>query len=823
MIFLPEDPEVLVKSSTEFKVTEGTIVAYSVYTILFLRLITGLSTFLVVVISIITFSKVQLIDNLPPSLYAINSSTAMLFALCGVCLLLLQNFPAKNKFFYLLSFVFDLVIIFLSLIPLSGLKFAADLQDPAPIVNILNFLYSIDIFRQTQIDSLSFILLAVSLLIFPISRLRKLSQFFSLLIFVFYGVILLAQLFGVSNLHLVLMNPPSVPWVSLGFVILSLADIFIRPEDGLTSILVKESFGGVMLRRLLPLLVISLSFGGYIILRVEWGYLFGPAYSLFLLVTWGLAFMFFSAWAIAVYLDKLEKEKVKMRNLSEPRQQFVAYSLASEKSRLELETKNRNIKDSQDRLKNVFASSPNLVFIKNSQGFFEFVNKRFETVFKVDSSSILGKTGFGFLPQEVSDGWSQNDRAILDLGKTVSLEQKVRQDDGLNHTYFVTKFPLLDDSGRPKAICGIGTDITDIKEYQSHLIQEKIKEEAILNSVGDGIVALDSEGKLLLMNSSCSAMTGFSTADLANSTWTQVVNMADEDGKIVDVNSRPMTQALVEKSRVVSSDFYYIRKDGTRFPVSIIVTPMIFDGRVAGVVEAFRDVTKEKQLERAKDEFVSMVSHELKAPMTSVQGGLAVILKGDYGALSEELKPILSRMLEYVGRLLNLVEDILKVSKIESGALKVTFVKVSLDPVVTEVCTNLKVLADKKNIQLNKGEISSKEVSGDPVLITEIVTNIINNSIKFTETGGVAVYAREDGSLLNLYVQDTGVGIPKDEQAKLFGKFQQISTSSGRPAGTGLGLYLSKGMAQSMGGDLKLSDSIVGKGSTFVLSLPLAS
>ena len=562
---------------------------------------------------------------------------------------------------------------------------------------------------------------------------------------------------------------------------------------------------------------------GYLTLLGERAGLYSGTYGLFLVVLWNLAGTVLSFWAIAIYLEAREKQKSQSISSGNSVASFSTYSVASEKAKLELETRNKDIQSNQDRLKSVFAASPNLVFIINRDGFFEFINKRFETVFHVDGALIHGKTGVGYLPREVAASWTGLDRSILDQGQTLSSEQKVRQDDGLSHTYFITKFPLLDETGRPRAICGIGTDITDIKDYQNYLIQEKIKEEAILNSVGDGIVATDSNGKLLLLNKACEEMTGCSACDIEGASWTQVVRMESESGQVVEESARPLTQALTQKKKIISSDSYYVKKDGTRFPVSIIATPVIFEDKVIGAVGTFRDITREKELERAKDDFVSMVSHELKAPMTAIRGGLAVVLKGDYGELSGGLKSVLSRMFDYMGRLLNLSESILKVSKIESGALKVNPVAVNVDALISDVYVNLKILADKKKIKLQKGDISSREVSGDSILIGEILTNLVNNAAKFTAAGSVKIYTKENGGFLDIYVQDTGAGIPEDEQGKLFGKFQQISSSLGRPEGTGLGLYLSRGMARQMGGDLRLFDSREGEGSTFVLSLPLAS
>jgi signal transduction histidine kinase len=247
------------------------------------------------------------------------------------------------------------------------------------------------------------------------------------------------------------------------------------------------------------------------------------------------------------------------------------------------------------------------------------------------------------------------------------------------------------------------------------------------------------------------------------------------------------------------------------------------EGQLEGVVVVFRDITRERQLEKLKDEFVSVASHELRTPMTAIKGMISMIFDGDYGPVSPELKEPLSDVMTSTERLIHLVNDMLNVSRIEAGRLKFELSNFSVVEPLKEVVLLLQPIAKQKGITLTTGHLDAQAVQADLDKVKQIINNVVGNSLKFTDQGSITLTTQIKEDRMVTSVEDTGLGIDPADQQKLFGKFQQItSQQEGKPAGTGLGLYISRQLAQKMGGgDLWIQKSELGKGSTFAFSLPL--
>lgn len=230
-----------------------------------------------------------------------------------------------------------------------------------------------------------------------------------------------------------------------------------------------------------------------------------------------------------------------------------------------------------------------------------------------------------------------------------------------------------------------------------------------------------------------------------------------------------------------------------------------------------------EQLDRLKDEFVSMASHELRTPMTAIKGLVSMIFEGDYGKMPENLKSPLTDVSTSTDRMINLVNDLLDLARIEAGRVKFVLGDARIDTLVTHPVSFLQPLTKQKGIVLKSKDIPHVLVQADPDKVQQILNNILGNAIKFTDAGSIIVSGKQKNELVQLYITDTGVGITKEDQAKLFGKFQQVSSQkAGRPAGTGLGLYISRELARKMGGDLWIEKSETGVGTTFGYSIPLA-
>lgn len=230
-----------------------------------------------------------------------------------------------------------------------------------------------------------------------------------------------------------------------------------------------------------------------------------------------------------------------------------------------------------------------------------------------------------------------------------------------------------------------------------------------------------------------------------------------------------------------------------------------------------------KDLDRLKDEFVSIASHELRGPMTAIRGFVSMILSGDYGAVGEALISPLKDVESATERLIALVNDLLNVSRIESSRIAFHITEFSAASAITDVVRELSSLAQNKQLIIEQNFQESPTICADIDKFKQILINIITNAIKFTDKGGITIKLTQKPPYAHIAVTDTGVGIDKANQNKLFVKFSQVfSNQSGKPVGTGLGLYIARNLARSMGGNLRLEDSIINAGSTFAIMLPIA-
>jgi len=234
-----------------------------------------------------------------------------------------------------------------------------------------------------------------------------------------------------------------------------------------------------------------------------------------------------------------------------------------------------------------------------------------------------------------------------------------------------------------------------------------------------------------------------------------------------------------------------------------------------------RELVKLKQLDTMKDNFISTVSHELRTPLTSMLASVALIQQGVAGEISEQQAKLIQIVNRNAHRLKNLINDLLDLSRLESGRTQMSFEKIDLGEVIGDCVSEIESLAAEKNIQLQTEFEFKEPIEVDPPKIQQVLTNLIGNALKFTPGGGgitVRTSPIKTGALVQ--VIDTGPGIALDQQKKIFSRFYQIEDALTRSTdGTGLGLAICKRIVTLHGGDIRVK-SEEGKGSTFEFTLP---
>ena len=367
--------------------------------------------------------------------------------------------------------------------------------------------------------------------------------------------------------------------------------------------------------------------------------------------------------------------------------------------------------------------------------------------------------------------------------------------------------------------------LEDLENDRDLIEREKKRDEIIFSSIGWGLVVCDKNGVIGEVNQAFEKMTGYSREESMGKKLTHLLPMYDESNKPIDEAERPITKVVSLGVKLVSIGTasvanYYLKKDKTKLFTSGSVTPVVVNNMLTGAVEVFSDISKELEVEKLKDDFVSMASHELRTPLAAIDGLVSMIQDGEYGEVNDSLKEPLRDITSSSERLIRLVNDLLNLSRIQAGRLKYTLSEFSLLEAINETVKLMVPVAEQKGITISASHIVDTKVQGDLDKVKQVLSNLVGNSFKFTDKGSITITTKDEADMVEVSVTDTGIGIPIEEQTKLFGKFQQLDSGRGRPMGTGLGLFLSREMARKMGGSVDLGRSEPGKGSTFVFSLP---
>lgn len=231
-----------------------------------------------------------------------------------------------------------------------------------------------------------------------------------------------------------------------------------------------------------------------------------------------------------------------------------------------------------------------------------------------------------------------------------------------------------------------------------------------------------------------------------------------------------------------------------------------------------------RKLDNAKSEFISIASHQLRTPLTAIKGFISLLLEGSYGKISPMLKEVLNKIYISNERLIDLVEDMLNLSRIESGRMEYDIKKVNMEEVLKEICDTFLIRSKEKGLklELKLPENPLPEVSTDRNKIREVISNLVDNAIKYTLKGWVTVKLSQNEDKVRIAVIDTGIGVPKEEMPYLFEKFSRGKDINRlNTGGTGLGLHVGKKMIESLSGTLWVESEGAGKGSTFFVEVPM--
>lgn len=356
---------------------------------------------------------------------------------------------------------------------------------------------------------------------------------------------------------------------------------------------------------------------------------------------------------------------------------------------------------------------------------------------------------------------------------------------------------------------------------------EKAIYRAILSSVGEGLVVIDKDTRITLINQAAADMLMIDRTAVVGSNYFDVVVTRDRDDRIVPLEKRPLKQAVTNGKRRITTlndGLQYIRSDGSTFPVAITASPVKLGKDIIGGVSTFRDISVEKQLDHAKSEIISLASHQLRTPLTAIKWISEELVTNDSTLTTTKRKHYLQQIYSSNQRMLTLITDLMNVSRLELGKLPFEPEAFNLHKLVGEITKDLSALLRRKKIRLDK-RVSDhlKTVETDPRFLRIIIQNLLTNAVKYSPKGkDVLLSIQPRGHELHIVVRDHGYGIPLGQQNRIFGKlFRADNARRADTDGTGLGLYLSKAMVEQAGGKIWF-ESVEAKGTTFYVTIPLS-
>lgn len=353
---------------------------------------------------------------------------------------------------------------------------------------------------------------------------------------------------------------------------------------------------------------------------------------------------------------------------------------------------------------------------------------------------------------------------------------------------------------------------------------QRAEAEVLFNSMGDGAISTDEYGRITRVNPAAQELLGFKDNELIGAWFPKKIVAVSADDTPINLIDRAITRAFLT-GKPVSDKLYYRRKDGRKFPVAVNVSPIISHGKPMGAIETFHDISLELEVDRMKSEFISLASHQLRTPLSAIKTYSHMLSDGYMGELNNAQKKSLGTIVGASNRMNELISTLLNITRIESGTIALSPKLLKIDKVIEELMPELSLMAEAKsvNLQLHKRGKANTTLRTDALIVKEVVTNLVSNAIKYTPEGGeVSVVIRPRRFDILVEVTDSGWGIPQYSQDQVFSKFFRAHNIVKRETtGTGLGLYLVKGLLDTIGGQIWFKSS-EGKGTSFYFTLPRA-
>jgi PAS domain S-box-containing protein len=490
-------------------------------------------------------------------------------------------------------------------------------------------------------------------------------------------------------------------------------------------------------------------------------------------------------------------------------------------------------REGEERFARFMQHLPGLAWIKDEAGRYVFANEAAQQAFQKPAAELYGKTDFEVFPEETARQFAANDLQALTGEAGIQTIETLEHEDGVVHYSLVNKFPIPGGEGEQTLIGGMAIDVTDRKRAEESLRESEERFRRMADHAPVMIWVTESDGHCSFLGKTWYEFTGRTPEESLGFGWIEAVHPADRAA------AGATFLAANERQEGFRQEYRLLHKDGTYHWVIDAALPRFGDdGTFLGYIGSVIDITDRKQIEEAlresqaalmeadrrKDEFLALLSHELRNPLAPIRTGLELMrLAGDDRSVIDEVRLMLDRQSQQMVRL---IDDLLDMSRITRGKVELRKSRVELARVVEGAVETarpvIEELGHKLSIELPRQPVV---LEADPTRLAQVISNLLNNAAKYMKRGGkIDLRAERQGSSAVISVKDCGIGIPAEMLETIFDMFIQVDGSLERAhGGLGIGLTLVKRLVEMHNGTVEARSEGPERGSEFIVRLPIVT
>lgn len=697
--------------------------------------------------------------------------------------------------------------------------------------------------RMSTTTALSFMLIGISFFLLRSDSFKKYGQYACHLVTLISFTALLGYFFKVPTLYKLSFLSSMAVHTSVALFMLSVAMALLNPTSGLAGTFTGNKIGNQMARNMFPRMLVILVLISFFrleshrfnLISVEFGIaLFAIS---FLLVGLGLI------WNTARKLNVIDRQRAvaeeeiknhnrNLENLVSERTRDLQASLSK------LQESELTLRRNQVLIKGIIDNAGSAIFVKDQAGRYILANNEFTESFGLSPENIMLKTAHDLFPRQLADQLVSDEERIFQSATATTQQTQASLPSGEIVTMLTNKFPLLDEDNHVYAIGVVATDITEQKKIEANL-------KAIFDSALVSIIETSPEGVITHFNRGAELLLGYQRDEMVGKHTPALVHLNEEvvaRGKELSaefnrkISGFDVFVEFARQGKHESREWTYVRKDGTRFPVQLVVTAIRGEGNVIhGFLGIATDITQQKEqqaiiekqnsdlelLNKTKDKFFSIVAHDLKSPLNSLKAFSGLLADHAEHLSKEEIADMGKQLHSSVTNAIKMADNLITWARIQMNDVVYAPEAINVKDIIANVCDVYKDVARNKGISVACSMEDSLSIIGDKNQLEFVIRNLVNNAIKFTpKEGTVSLLGKSiNDSDVEISISDSGVGMPKEVVANLFSiGSKQSTTGTGGEKGTGLGLMLSYEFLKKNGGKISV-ESAEGKGTTFRVAL----